>query len=63
MPDPIMHPPHYAEEWGKLEPTGRLRWRDGVLEQQWSVVWANMLGHGLHYEWHPVPQAEETPDA
>ncbi len=41
-------------------PTGGLRWRDGVLEQQWQV-----RDHGsipaLAVEWRPVPTSNSRP--
>ena len=41
-------------------PTVRLRWRDGVLEQQWQIH-----NHGgipaIEVEWRPIPVCNSQP--
>lgn len=40
------------------EPTAHLRWRDGVLEQQWAITTTRGgMVIGISPEWRPVPQA------
>jgi hypothetical protein len=56
--------PHYAEQFTHSQPTGRLRFVDGILEQEWGCQWRNELGSGFHTEWHRVPSVStgETHD-
>lgn len=42
------------------EPTGALRWRSGVLEQQYRhISWSNGKPVGCHFEWRDVPSVDE----
>lgn len=49
-----MSTPREISEYAR--PTGRLRWKDGVLQQEWSSDWGP-----LPIYWEDVPQA--TPEA
>ncbi|RUV82298.1 hypothetical protein EOA60_10475 [Mesorhizobium sp. M1A.F.Ca.IN.020.06.1.1] len=43
-----------------LQPTGRLRWRNGVLEQEFNMRHFNPSGLVSHFstDWRPVPTEE-----
>lgn len=47
--------------WSAPEPTGRLRWRRGILEQAWASVQTNDDGCVilLRTTWEPVPTLSE----
>ena len=67
MSDPNLAP-HWAETVSNTSPTGRLRFRNGILEQEWGCYWSNELGDGIIKDWFPVPTvdaliAKETDDA
>ena len=51
-----------ASSWTETKPTANLRWRHGVLEQEFEV---RRFRHGcavlVEGEWRPVPQASPTP--
>lgn len=53
-------PPHSAAvDWSVVAPSGRLRWNDGVLQQEWHQQWWNELGTGVVKEWRDVPNTTE----
>lgn len=53
-------PPHFAAaEWTRVKPTGRLRRKGGVLQQEYAQYWWNELGGSHVTEWRDVPEVEE----
>lgn len=54
-------PPHPAAiSWSDVYPTGKLRWMDGVLEQQFAQTWRNEMGGATVEEWVAVPSGGST---
>ena len=58
MADPVLS--HHAAVWSsQTAPSGRLRWRGGKLQQEWTMEFGNELGRSVVCEWHDVPTDDE----